>query len=48
MVDVEPKDTTKTKLGKRENLLLAACDETPGNLFQSSASFLKKLGKFLS
>ena len=42
MVDVEPKDTTKPKRGRRKEWLLAA-SENPGDLSQGRTA---KLGKF--
>ena len=37
-MDVEPIDTTKPKIGRRKDLLLAACKENTGALSQSSVS----------
>ena len=38
LVDVEPKDTMKPKIGRRKNLLFAASKENIGDLSQSSVS----------
>ena len=45
---VEPKDTSKPKIRRRRDLLLAAGVENTGNLSQSSVSWDSKIGKLLS
>ena len=49
LVDVEPEDTTKPKIGRRKVLLfLAASKENPEYLAQSSVSWSSKIGAVLS
>ena len=49
MAGVEPKDTTKPKIGRRKELLLiAASKENTGDLSQSSVSRNNKIGEVLS
>ena len=45
---VEPKDTSKAKIRRRRDLLLAAGVENTGNLSQSSVSLNSKIGEVLS
>ena len=45
---VEPKDTSKPKIRRRRDLLLAAGVENTGNLSQSSVSLNSKIGEVLS
>ena len=48
-MDVEPKDTTKPKTGRRKDLLLATSkEENMGDLSQSSVSLNSKTGEVLS
>ena len=44
---VEPKDTSKPKIRRRRDLLLAAGVENTGNLSQSSVSLNSKIGEGL-
>ena len=44
LVDVEPKDTTKPKIGRRKDLLLAASKGNTADLSQSSVSPNSKIG----
>ena len=48
MVGIETKDTTKPKIGRRKNLLLAARKENTGDLSQSTVSPNSKTEKVLS
>ena len=48
MVVVEPKDTTKPKMGRRKDLLLAASKESTEDLSQGSVSLNGKIGEVLS
>ena len=48
MVGVKPKNTTKLKIGRRKDLLLAASKESTGDLFQSSVSLDSKMGEVSS
>ena len=48
LVGVEPKDTTKPKIWRRKDLLLAASKENTGDLSQSSVPLNSKTGKVLS
>ena len=48
LVGVEPKDTTKPKIGRRKDLLLAVRKENTGDLSQSSVSLNSKTGEVLS
>ena len=45
MVGVEPKDTTKPKIGRRKELLLAASKEDTGDFSRSSFSPKSKTGE---
>ena len=45
---VKPKDTSKPKIRRRRDLLLAAGVENTGNLSQSSVSLNSKIGEVLS
>ena len=44
LVGMEPKDTTKTKIRKRKDLLLTASKQTMEDLFQSGDSPNSKTG----
>ena len=47
MMDIEPKDTTKPKIGRRKDLLsLAASKENTGDLSKAVSPQTAKLGKF--
>ena len=49
LVGVEPKDTTKPKIGRRKDLLLlVASKENTGELSQSSVFPNSKIGEVLS
>ena len=48
LVGVEPKDKTKPKIGRREDLLLAASKVNNGDLSQSNVSPKSKIGEVLS
>ena len=48
LVRVEPKDTTKSKVGRRKDLLLAASKENTRDLSQISVSPNSKIGEVLS
>ena len=48
LVGVEPKDTTKPKIGRRKDLLLAASKGNTGDPSQSSVSPNSKSGEVLS
>ena len=48
LVGVEPKDTTKPKIGRRNDLLLAASKENTRDLSQSNVSPNSKIGEVLS
>ena len=48
LVGIKPKDTTKPKIGRRKDLLLAATKENTGGLSQSSVSSNSKIGEVLS
>ena len=48
LVGVEPIDTTKPKMGRRKDLLLATSKENTGDLSQSSVCPNSKNGKVLS
>ena len=45
LVGVKPTDTTKPKIRRRKDLLLAASKENTGDLSQSSVSLNSKIGK---
>ena len=45
---VKPKDTTKPKIWRRKNLLLAAREESRWDLSPSSVSLNSKIGEVLS
>lgn len=45
---VEPKDTTKAKSGRRKNFIIAASEENPTDLPQSSVTTTNKIGTFTS
>ena len=46
MVGVKPKNTTKLKIGRRKDLLLAPSKENTGDLSQSSVFQQQNLGNF--
>ena len=48
LVGVEPKATTKPKMERRKDLLLATSKENTGDLSPSSVSPNSKIGKVLS
>ena len=48
LVGVEPKDTTKPKIRRRKDLLLAASKENTGNLSQGNVFLNSKIGEVLS
>ena len=48
MVSAEPKDTITPKIGRRENLLLAASKENTRDLSQNSISRNNKIGEVLN
>lgn len=48
LVGVQPKDTTKPKIGRGKDLLLVASKENTRDLSQSSVSPNSKIGEVLS